>query len=351
MSKVPTMFIGIDYHQKFCSACVMDNRGKVLVTSNLDSKAEYIDKWLNWQFPEGCHVRAAIEACSGAAQLADQLRQRGWEIDLAHPGYVSHLKQGPDKTDKQDAHLLADLVRVGYVPKVWLAPERLRQLRSLVRHRQQLAAERRATKLRIRALMRESGMTIVGRAWTIAWLQELSSRKRELGEARAWILQELLVRLKRSDQDLQRTEKKMMKYVKKDPLVKQLLAQPGVGFVTAVTLRAEIGDFRRFRNGKRLARFCGTAPVNHSTGGKCRELGLGRQCNRELRRTIIEAAHRLSRYVPRWKQMKADLRSRGKSGAEAAAAVANRWIRWLHHEMIKEEQDNSAEETGMYAVE
>lgn len=354
MSKVPTVFVGIDYHQNFSSICVLDKQGKVLATSNVDSSADYLVSWLKWQLLElsgKYRVKAAIEACGGASELTDQLRLRGWEIDLAHSGYVSQLKKGPDKTDKQDAHLLADLVRVGYVPTVWLAPERLRQLRSLVRHRQRLAAERRATKLQIRALMRESGMKIGRTAWTKAWLLELNSRKEQLGGARAWIVDELLERLRRSDRDLRRTERKLEEFVADDAVFKKLRAQQGVGLVTAVTLRAEIGDFRRFRNGKRLARYCGTAPVNHSTGGNSRELGLGRQCNGELRRTIIETAHRLCRYVPRWKQMKADLRRRGKSGAEAAAAVANRWIRWLHHQMIQEEAEGSVEEAGEYAAE
>ncbi len=52
--------------------------------------------------------------------------------------------------------MLADLVRVGYLPRVWLAPEDVRQLRTLVRYRQQLVDQRRAVKLRVTALLREA---------------------------------------------------------------------------------------------------------------------------------------------------------------------------------------------------
>src|SRR5205823_7653177 len=107
--------------------------------------------------PLGDHVRAAIEACSGAAELADELITRhGWDLDLAHPGYVNRMKQSPDKSDYSDARMLADLVRVGYLPRVWLAPQDVRQLRTLVRYRQQLVNERRAVKLRVTALLREA---------------------------------------------------------------------------------------------------------------------------------------------------------------------------------------------------
>ena len=52
-----------------------------------------------------------------------------------HPGYVARMKRSPDKSDLSDAHLLADLTRVNYLPKVWLVPQAIRVLRRLMRHR------------------------------------------------------------------------------------------------------------------------------------------------------------------------------------------------------------------------
>jgi hypothetical protein len=45
--------------------------------------------------------------------------------------------------------ILSDLERVGYLPKVWTAPDEVCELRRVVRYRQQLVEERRAVKLRI----------------------------------------------------------------------------------------------------------------------------------------------------------------------------------------------------------
>ena len=61
--------------------------------------------------------------------------------------------------------------------------------------------------------------------------------------------------------------------------------------------------------------------------------GLIKAGNIMLRTLLIETAHRLSRYQPRWKQMKADLVKRGKPASLAAAAIANRWVRRLFWEM------------------
>ena len=106
-----------------------------------------------------------------------------------------------------------------------------------------------------------------------------------------------------------------------------------MGPVTALTLRAEIGRFDRFVSGKQLSRFCGASPRNASSGQRQADAGLIKAANRQLRAVVIEAAHRLARYDPRWSLMATQMREAGKPGSVVAAAVANRWLRWLFHQM------------------
>lgn len=52
------------------------------------------------------------------ADLAQELVDRaGWRVELAHPGYVERMKRSPDKSDYSDSRMLADLTRVGYLPR------------------------------------------------------------------------------------------------------------------------------------------------------------------------------------------------------------------------------------------
>src|SRR5262245_31087853 len=122
-------------------------------------------------------VQAAIESCCGAADLADELIAHGWMVQLAHPGYVARMKQSPDKTDFGDARMLADLQRVGYLPRVWLAPEEVRELRRLVHYRQSLTKQRKNLKLQIGATLREARQKAPASVnpWTKAWLAWLES--------------------------------------------------------------------------------------------------------------------------------------------------------------------------------
>lgn len=332
MSTVP-VFVGLDYHSDTVQVCVLDAQGGLLANRFCENEAEQIVALVA---RHGCVVRAALESCCGAADLAQELVDRfGWSVDLAHPGFVERMKQNPDKTDFQDAQVLADLERVGYLPKVWLAPEPIRELRRLVRYRQQLVQQQRATKQRLGALLREqrcrppAGLNSWTRAWRL-WLTEVAS----LSEQSRWLVSKHLEELQRLTRAIREVEGRLENVTSADPVVAQLRKQRGIGPVTAWVLRAEIGDFDRFRMGKQLARFCGLSPRNASSGQRQADAGLIRAASPELRAVLIEAAHRLARYDPKWRELKQRLRSRGKPGSVAAAAVANRWVRWLHHQMV-----------------
>src|ERR1700722_20801364 len=164
-----TVFVGLDYSDQMVEVAVLDSHGKVLANRPCKNDAASIDQ-LARRF--GSTIRAAIECGTGAANLADELLQRfGWSIDMAHPGFVNRMKQNRDKTDYQDARLLADLVRVGYLPRVWLVPNSIRELRQLVRYREQLVGERRKAKQRIRAILRDARQkpAETSKPWTKAW--------------------------------------------------------------------------------------------------------------------------------------------------------------------------------------
>jgi transposase len=327
MFTVP-VFVGLDYHQQSVQVCVLDRQGKVLANRSVANDVEAITQVV----PGECRVFAAIEACSGSAELAEELIQLGWSAHLAHPGYVARIKQNPDKTDFADARLLADLERVGYLPKVWLAPHAVRELRRVVRYRQQLANERRNGKLRIRALLREQRIAAPAECnpWTIAWLRWLQERA-ELSEQSRWLVTQHLRRLRELSVSIKQVEKRLEQMTAKDPIVEALLKLKGVGLITAVTLRAEIGRFDRFRTGKQLARFCGLSPRNASSGQRQADAGLIKAGNPQLRATLIETAHRLKRYDPHWRGLAQQLRERGKAASLVTAAIANRWVRSIFH--------------------
>lgn len=103
--------------------------------------------------------------------------------------------------------------------------------------------------------------------------------------------------------------------------------------VTAWTLRAVIGRFDRFKNGKQLSRYCDLTPKNASSGERVADAGLVRAGDPTLKTVLIQVAHRLVRCAGEWNSLYLGLRERGKPACVAIAAVANRWTRRLWHEL------------------
>jgi transposase len=334
MSSVP-LFVGLDYHDDEVQVCVLDEAGGVVLNRKCENDAARIQAAVN---ARGLVRRVAIESCCGAASLADELIMRGgWPVQLAHPGYVARMKHTHDKTDRQDAQVLADLARVNYLPQVWLAPEEVRQLRRLVRYRQTLVDDRRDVKLRIRALLREKRLKcpLPASPWTKAWIAWVK-REPSWSEDDRWLLEQHFERVEQLTKQITAVEKRLAERTADDAFVKKLLTLEGVGLITAVTLRAEIGRVDRFQNGKQLARFCGLTPRNVSSGQRQADAGLIRAGNPQLRAVLIELAQRLmwrgKKELSRWQTLAYQLQSRGKPRNVVVAAVANRWVRWLFHE-------------------
>ena len=325
--------VGLDYHPGSIRVSVVDDAGRELANQNCANDWRQVVQVAD---RHGKVRRAGIEACCGAADLADQLiALAGWNVDLAHPGYVRRMKRSPDKHDHGDARIVADLQRVGYLPKVWLAPACVRELRRLVRFRQQLADRKRDVKLRIGATLRELRLSGPGTRWTKPWMTWLGAV--ELDASTRFIVDQHLAELGELTRRLATTEKRLAEVTADDPLVKKLLEQPGIGPVTAWVIRAEVGRFDRFQTGKQLSRFCGLTPCNASSGGRQADSGLIRAGNPMLKSVLVEAAHRLARHDRHWRGLYDKLRSAGKVPCVALAAVANRWVRKLFHQMTAAE--------------
>jgi transposase len=332
MNNVP-LFVGLDYHQDSIQVCVLNPQGDVLLNRAAANDVAAVGRLVR---PLGVVQRVGIEACCGAADFGQALvEQLGWNVSLGHPAYIAKIKSSPDKSDYADGRLLADLTRVGYLPRVWLAPAYIRELRLLVNHRQRLADQRRALKLQVGAILREQRVTIDkdrGSRWSKTWTASVRDNQRLSAHAR-WIVNDLLDDLTYVDDKLLKAEGRLRAASAGDRVVERLMAQAGIGEVTAWVLRAFVGDFGRFKTARQLARYCGMSPCNASSGTKVADAGLIDGCNRVLRQTIVQAAHRLIRTVARWRELADSMRARGKPACVIVGAVGNRWLRNLHHAM------------------
>ena len=329
--QIVPVFVGLDYHRSSVQVCVLNEQGKVLANRRCPNDIAAVAKAIT---RHGQPERLALESCTGAADFAQRLVDEfRWDVRLAHPGYVNRMKNTLDKTDAGDARLLADLVRVRYLPEVWLAPTSIRDLRSVMHLRQRVARDRRVAKQQVAALLRDRRVQEPKcRRWTRPWRLWLMTTD-AFTESIRFVIDDLLEHLQAVEARLAKVERRLRAMTKGDRVVEALLALPGIGRITAWMLRAAVGRFDRFRNAKQFARFIGVTPRNASSGERMADAGIVRAGNRELKGIVVQAAHRIKRHHERWAAMFNRLVSKGKPKNVATVAVANRWMRCVYVQM------------------
>src|SRR4051812_30219455 len=101
-----------------------------------------------------------LEATYGWYWAADTLAELGASVHLAHPLGVKAFAYRRVKNDERDAADLADLLRMGRLPQVWIAPPTIRDLRQLVPHRAKLVALRSNVTCQVHAVLAGCGVPV-----------------------------------------------------------------------------------------------------------------------------------------------------------------------------------------------
>jgi len=165
-------------------------------------------------------------------------------------------------------------------------------LQQLHRLREQYKSTRNARVNWLRGCLREYGIVIPqGISRGIAAIREaLASAANGLPDAlRPWVC-EVLEEVAQLKTQMQRIEGQLEAQARADELVQRWLQVPGIGLLGGTALRAQVGNFQRFRSGRHFASYLGIPPREHSSGERRR---LGRMSKRGdvyLRTLLIHGA-------------------------------------------------------------
>jgi transposase len=86
------------------------------------------------------------------------LEELGLEPHLVHPSRCKAIASARLKNDKVDAATLAQLLRADLLPEAWIAPQQVRDLRALLRHRAALVQLSTSLKNRVHAVLADRGI-------------------------------------------------------------------------------------------------------------------------------------------------------------------------------------------------
>lgn len=253
----------------------------------------------------GAKILIAYEASSCGFVLRDEAQRNGIDCYVLAPTRVEKsVEQKKHKNDDRDAEDLLARLR-GHVlagnplPTVWVPDQQLRDDRELVRTRQELVDKATQVKAQIQMLLKRHALekpSHVGSSQTRGyrkWLEALSVDP-AVGCGSRQSLASLLRQLSSIEQELDLLDRQIEQLVQQprhQPIVEALRQEKGVGIITAMVYRTEIGEAGRFRRGRHVGKFVGLTPTSHESGQQTDRKGhISRQGPPRLRKVLCQAA-------------------------------------------------------------
>jgi transposase len=322
-------FAGLDVSVKETSVCIVDDAGKIVREARVASEPEALLQVLTntiYRFK-----RVGLEAGPLSQWLYSVLAEAGLPVICVETRHMrAVLKAQINKTDRNDARGLAQMMRVGLYRPVHVKTLGSQKLRMLLTHRKLLQSKAIAIENDLRATLRNFGLKVgmVGTVKFEARIKELVENLPDL----AVLVEPLLIvrRVVREQVDI--LHRRLLAIVQDDDVCRRLMTIPGVGPVVALTYRVTVDVPARFRNSKAVGAVFGLTPAKYQSGENDRTGAISR-CGDEMMRTMLyEAAQSMLLRSAKWSWLKAWAMkvARHRGMKKAIVALARRLAVIMH---------------------
>ena len=283
-------YVGVDLHRRRSVIVRMTPEGDrlgpaVRIDNDPFTLAEQVASW-------GENPEVVLEATYGWYWAADVLAEAGAVVHLAHPLGVRGFAYRRVKNDERDAADLADLLRMGRLPRAWIAPPAVRGLREAVRHRCKLVAIRSGLKAQVHSVLAKQGVRVpVSDLFGVGGQQLLD--RLELDAPYAARVASLRRLIDAFTFEIDVLGRRTAADLRGHAGWRAIQAIDGVGPVLAAVFVAEIGDVHRFARPQQLCSWAGMTPRHRESDTKVHRGRITKQGNHLVRWAAVEAVQRL----------------------------------------------------------
>jgi transposase len=338
---------GLDLSRKRVDVCVLRDGGELVDEFSSPADEDGLSHLHRRIARQGESVRCVVESMSGARFVHDSLERLGFDVLIADAQKAKGLAPLACKTDRIDARVLAVLSERCLVPEIWLPDPRVRRERELARFRLHLVKHRSMLKQRI-----HSTLINFGKPCPVSDLFGLAGRdllgRLDLPEPWRQSVDVSLHLIDELDLQIAEVAKGLRQTGANHPYVPLLMSAPGIGWVLAFTIAAEIGDISRFPTATKLQGYTGLCPKVIQSGNSDRRGALSKHGPRYLRWALLEAtmhALRHPAYADRYQSTKKRLgKQRGPKVAQVE--IARRLTRAIWHMLTNNEPFNATAPGG-----
>ena len=322
-------FAGLDVSVKETSVCVVDDAGRIVRELKVASEPEALLPVLT--NPIYRFKRIGLEAGPLSQWLFSALAEAGLPAICVETRHMRAVLQAQiNKTDRNDARGIAQMMRVGLYRPVHVKTLRSQKLRMLLTHRKLLQSKAIAIDNDLRGTLRNFGLKVgvVGAAKFEARIRELVENLPDLAE----LVEPLLIVRRTLREQIGVLHGRLLAIVRTDDVCRRLMTVPGVGPVVALTYRATVDVPARFRNSKAVGAVFGLTPARYQSGEIDRSGTISRCGDEMMRAMLYEAAHILLVRVAKWSWLKAWAMkiARHRGIKKAVVALARRLAVILH---------------------
>ncbi|MEQ1650823.1 MAG: IS110 family transposase [Hyphomicrobiaceae bacterium] len=325
-------YVGLDVSQQFTYVCVVDDEGRIdwqgRCASTPDAiAATILDKAAGSR-------RVGLESGPLSTWHYHGLKELGVPVICidarhAHAGLSMQL----NKTDKNDARGIAELMRVGWYREVAVRDLDSHTVRAMLGVRFQIVGMRTNIINQMRGMLKTNGIILkpdFGKS------QEETIQR--ICEESHGVLFETLAAVLSVYQGLKRQiavlDRLLARFVRSSSTCRLLMSIPGVGVLTAAAYVCVIDDPKRFPRSELVGAYLGLTPRRYQSGQVDR-IGRISKCGDPLLRAyLFEAATSLLTRTAQWSAVKAwGIRLAKTKGMKKAKIAVARKLAVIMHRM------------------
>jgi len=363
---------GADIHKKFIMATILSRDG-TKSSGRFGMTLDEIVRFKDWVISNNCEA-VAIESTGVYWIPIYTVLEGNVEVILANAYKIKHTPG--KKTDKRDSKWLAELCLNGMIEPSRIFPKDDRDIRALTRAREKLVNNSTQMKNRIHKELESacikissvlsdifgvSGMKIINgliegknidEILKMITSKQILRKEQELRQAvtnsldpaRIMLIRTYLELIEKIESEIEILNKEIMSRMQKlkDDL-EIAMSMTGMGFTSASTILAEIGNVKDFETAEQLASWCGLTPKVSQSADQLVTGSITKQGSKHVRRMLVQVAHAISKSKDS-KLKRFFLRILAKKGKKKAiVALARKVLCILHHLLVNREKYQDSE--------
>lgn len=357
---------GVDVHKKFLIATNLSRDG-IKEAKRFSMVIEDLLRFRDWILENKCE-QVALESTGIYWYPIHAVLEGKIDLIVANAYKIKHTPGR--KTDASDSEWIAELCLNGMIEPSRIFPKEDRELRRLTRSRESYVKEITQEKNKIHHaldssciklgsvlsdIFGKSGRYILGCLMEGMSIEEIienmpSKRiKKKADSIREAIMSSLEIsqiiqirgslkvidaiqeRIDELDQEIQ------SRIIRRKNDLRIAMSIPGMGFVSAAAILAEIGNYADFKNAEQLAAWCGLVPSLYQSADKAIFGRITKHGSKHIRRMLVQVAYAISRTKDS-KLKRFFFKIQKKKGSKiAAVALARKVLCILFHLLVNQE--------------